>query len=173
MNVPNVFDVNLPDWDLGFTPLGHAILSAAPSVVEELLNSGSDVKIMTKASRDAPAFHPLTLTVLTKDQNIAYKIAESLIAAEASCSTATDGSARTIFYHAVASGRTDFVSSFLRSDPNSNAALNFPALTCHPSAMYAVVVPVASGNYSMLALLLANGVQLNPPEDAIFQAKTI
>lgn len=173
LDTPDVLDVNLPDWDLAFTPLAYAIVAAAPAAVALLLAAGADPTLATKAdAHDAPALHPLALTLLVDDRLAAAAISETLIAAGASCSAAGDDNARTIFHRAVAAGKTHLVSTWLRHDANAAAALNLPVVG-YSSAVFPVVLPIAGGDYATLALLLAHGAQTRLADEEVTRAWTV
>ena len=165
---PDVVDVNLADWDFAFTPLMYAVLFSSLPVVEEILTAGGDPKLVTKANGYAPPFNPLSLSVLTDDDDRPIKIVERLLVAGVS-SSASDTNGFTIFHHAVAQGNAQVVSTLLRCDPNANAVLNFPALTWD-SAIFPIVTAISNGNYSMLALMLAHGVKVLITEEDISRA---
>lgn len=169
-DAPDIFDINAPDWDHAFTPLSYAILYASLPVIEELLRAGADVQLVTKAQDfNCQAFHPLSLTILTEDERHATKVAERLLLAGASSSSA-DQSACTIFYRVVCSGRTELASALLRLDPNSGAVINFPSVGWN-SVIFPIVAALASGNYSMVALLVVYGAKLVPSEEDVTRAE--
>jgi ankyrin repeat protein len=169
-NVPDILDVNATDWDHAFTPLSYAILYGSLPLIEELLMAGADVKLVTKAGYIVPAFHPLSLTILTEDEDQACITAERLLLAGA-VSSAADDDMRTIFYRVVCSKRTKLASTILRCDPNIGAVINFPSLP-YDSVNFPLVAAIAGGNYSMLALLLAHGAKVTYTEDDISRAKS-
>jgi ankyrin repeat protein len=170
-NVPDILDVNATDWDHAFTPLSYAILYGSLPLIEELLMAGADVKLVTQAGYTTPTFHPLTLTILTEDEDRACRIAERLLLAGA-VSSAADDDMRTIFYRVVCSKRTKLASTILRCDPNIGAVINFPSLL-YSSVDFPLVAAIAGGNYSMLALLLAHGAKVKYTEDDISRAKSV
>jgi ankyrin repeat protein len=166
---PDIIDVNLPDWDLAFTPLMYGVLFASLSVVEELLAAGADVKLATKAnSHNAPPFYPLTLTILAEDEDRACKVAERLLLAGASSSKARDGSV-TIFHQAVMAGKTKLVSSLLRCDPNASMVLKFPYVTWN-TVIFPITTAISNRSYSVLGVLLAHGAKLLVTEEDISQS---
>ncbi|PBL01634.1 ankyrin [Armillaria gallica] len=169
-NTPDILDVNSPDWDLDFTPLNFAILFASEEMVETLLDAGADITMMSKAQYSGvPSLHPLTLTILRDDEDLACNIAERLLKAGAVSSTVNDGM-RTIFYEAVAAGRTKLVSTLLRLDPKATSVLNFPFIQWN-QVEFPLSVALSHKDYATLAVLLAHEAKLNFTEDDIFQAQ--
>ncbi|KAI0255298.1 hypothetical protein BJV78DRAFT_1151713 [Lactifluus subvellereus] len=69
---PDVLDISIPDWDFGFTALSYAVLSGSLEVVDALLAAGADPNFAGPA-KDARPFHPLTLTIYTRDEEPAGK----------------------------------------------------------------------------------------------------
>jgi ankyrin repeat protein len=100
---PDVLDISNPDWDFGITPLGYAILSGSLEAVDVLLVAGADPNYAARA-KDAAPLHPLVLTIYTRNEERAAKIAERLVAAQAISSTA-DKNLLTIFHRIVARGK--------------------------------------------------------------------
>ncbi|KAJ6544332.1 hypothetical protein B0H19DRAFT_1380614 [Mycena capillaripes] len=165
---PDVFDINLADWDMSFTALGHAIVSGSLPIVEALLNAGADVKLVSQAKNSGHAVVPLILTIIPEDDDRVCKIAERLILAGASSSVA-DQHMRTIFNRAVIANRPNLVATFLRCDPNGKAALNY--LTPYWSgATSPLVSAVSLRNYSVIATMAAHGVQMKPSEEDVQRA---
>ncbi len=48
--LPDVFDINVFDWDFAFSPLAHAIVSGSKEVVQQLLGAGADAKLASRTS---------------------------------------------------------------------------------------------------------------------------
>jgi ankyrin repeat protein len=165
---PDVFDINLTDWDMTFTALGHAIVFASLPVVEALINAGADVELVSQAKGSPHAALPLTLTILAEDDERTCKIAERLILAGASCSAA-DQSLRTIFNHAVVANRPNLVKTFLRCDPNGKTALNH-LTPSWSGASSPLVTAVSLGNYSVVAALAAYGAKMLPSQEDVQRA---
>jgi ankyrin repeat protein len=163
---PDILDVNLPDWDLGFTPLAHAVMSGSLPIIEVLLSAQADPKRLN-ATRDT-AFHPLTLTILRKNEDEACKILERLILAGASTSTADD-KMRTIFHRALVEDKLQLVSTILRCDPNAQLVLNFPSFSWH-AAHFPIFSVIEHSKYAMLALILAHGAKVKFSEEDITKA---
>lgn len=153
--VPDVFDVNLPDWDFGLTPLGYAVIFGSVGVVGELLTGGADPLQVSKAREQ---LHPMTLAILTQDDERAALIIESLLKAGAKSSTA-DSRLLTIFHRFVCAGKPKLVTALLRADPNAKALVNFPSAD-YSTAVFPSVSAIQTQDYAMLALLLAHGAKL-------------
>ena len=76
---PDVFNVNIPDWDYAFTPLQYIVVFGSLGAIDELLAAGADATLVTKLDDYwAEPFHPLTLTALTRDPNVLEKLSRSL-----------------------------------------------------------------------------------------------
>ncbi|KAK0455652.1 uncharacterized protein EV420DRAFT_1692258 [Desarmillaria tabescens] len=169
-NTPDVLDVNSPDWDLDFTPLDFAILFASADMVEALLDAGADIAKSSKAQyHGAPPLHPLILTILRDDEDIACNIAERLLKAGAVSSTVNDGM-RTTFYEAVAAGRTKLVSILLQLDPKATSVLNFPFIQWN-QVKFPLSIVLSHKDYATLAVLLAHEAKFNFAEEDISQAQ--
>jgi hypothetical protein len=162
--VPDVLDVNLPDWDLTFTFLFYAVLSGSLSVLDEFLAAGADAKLTTKASFScAPALFPLFMALMRPDKGLASRIAERLVQNGASSlvmnDTADPWPNRTLLHRSVLAGKAKLISTILINDPNAAIAMNFPAPSWNN-----LTPPICSaiGNryYSIVALLLAHGAKL-------------
>jgi ankyrin repeat protein len=167
---PDILDVNAVDWDFSFTPLMYAIVLGSLAVVEELLSAGADPKIVT-AGKDhySLLLNPLSLTLITENDDRAAEIAKRLLVAGASSSTA-DSQMMTIFHRAVGTNNTNITSTLLRCDPNANTVLNFPSMV-YNTMTFPLITAINNGNYSMLALLLAHGVKFVITEEDISRAK--
>ena len=161
---PDILDISNPDWDFGITPLGYAILSGSLEIVDVLLVAGADPNHATGA-KDSDPLHPLTLTMYTRDEEHAAKIAERLVAAKAISSTANKN-LLTIFHRMVVAGKTKIVTSLLNCDPNAKKVLDFPAWS-GLGLVFPPVSSILSGDYATLSVLLAYGAKLvYSPEDA-------
>jgi ankyrin repeat protein len=171
--VPDVLDINLTDWDLSWPPLFHAIASGSLSVIDELLAAGADVKTPFKfvVEYQQHAFHPLTLAILIDDDDRACEVIERLLTAGAT-STATDEDMLSIFHRFVCSGRSALVSRLLRADPNSKAAINFPAVF-EGAAVFPLVTSINNGSYSLVAILLAHGAKVNYTEEDLSLLRSV
>ncbi|KAG5637903.1 hypothetical protein H0H81_002731 [Sphagnurus paluster] len=165
---PDILEVNLPDWDLGFTPLAHAVMSGSTAAINELLKEGADVTLVNKSKAHDNAFHPLTLTILREDEDEASIIFERLVAAGASTSTA-DENMCTIFHQAVIADKVKLVSTILKCDPNANSVLNFPAFGWN-SSIFPLVRAIELRHYSMVATLVAFGAKLIFTEEDVTRA---
>ncbi|KAK0492741.1 ankyrin repeat protein [Armillaria luteobubalina] len=169
-NIPDILDVNSPDWDLDFTPLDFAILFASEEMVITLLDAGADITMVSKAQYSGvPPLHSLTLTILRDDEDAACNIAERLLNVGAVSSIVNDGM-RTAFYETVAAGRTKLVSTLLRLDPKATSVLNFPFIQWN-QVEFPLSVVLSRKDYATLAVLLAHEAKLNFMEDDIFQVQ--
>ncbi|KAF8987599.1 hypothetical protein BDQ17DRAFT_1334968 [Cyathus striatus] len=161
-DVPDVLDVNLPDWDFGFTPLAYAVLFGDLPVMELLLGAGADVKLsmgQTAHVHSAP-IHPLTLTLLRNDEELTCKIVERLILAGASSSTA-DNSLKTIFHRAVLLGRLSIVKKLVKCDLE---------LARRSIALFPSCERDEKRDYAMVATLLAAGAKIEFAEEDLTNA---
>ena len=123
---PDILNVNIPDWDYGLTPLGYAIVHGHLDVVDQLLVAESDpLQPVKYNTHDIPIVHPLSLTVLTEDEDVACKIAERLIQAGAASSTA-DRTLMSVFLRIVTAGKPKLLSTLFRVDPKAKKLINFP-----------------------------------------------
>jgi ankyrin repeat protein len=166
----DVLDVNLADWDHAFTPLLYAVLYSSLSMVDELLAAGADPTLVTKTNEyQTSAFLPLTVTLLRTDEDNAAKIAERLIQAGAS-SSAADANALTLFHRAVCFGSIKMVKTLLQKDPNAAATVNFPYFP-YGSVAAPLATAVAKGHYSILAILLAYGANLDVSSEDVQRAE--
>jgi ankyrin repeat protein len=166
---PDVLEINAPDWDHAFTPLLYCILYGSFTLLNVLLDAGADVKLLTKASScGSPPLHPLTVTLLRPDEEVAANIAARLIQAGASSSTA-DEDMVTILHRAVLMDKTTLVAAFLRHDPNATAVVNFPTITWG-NITPPINTAIASGNYAMVAVLLAHGAKLVHSQEDVERA---
>ncbi|KAJ7123967.1 hypothetical protein C8R43DRAFT_958870 [Mycena crocata] len=138
----------------------RTILSFPTSWMLTLLNAGPDVKLVSRAKGSSHAFLPLALTVLSEDDERTCTIGEGLIHSGASCSAA-DPSMRTVFLRAMAANRSNLVSTFLRCDPNARAALDYPTVGW-TGAITPLTTAVALDNYSVVAAMVAHGVDMTP-----------
>lgn len=155
----DILDVNIPDWDLGFTPLGYAIVNGHPDVVDQLLVAESDaLQPVRNNSHSIPIAHPLALTVLTEDEDVACKIAERLIQAGAASSTA-DRSLMSVFFRIVAAEKPKLLFTLLRTDPKAKKLVNFPAIESGV-AIFPTTAAVANRDFVTLALLVAHGAKV-------------
>ncbi len=167
---PDIINVNIQDWDFGFTAICYAVLYGSLSTLEALLAAGADPKSPTAPSPilDTP-FHPLTLTIIREDDSRACEIAETLIKAGATSTTA-DPSVRTIFHSLVSSGRTRLVETVLRCDPNIDKVLNLPYLYWD-NAVFPIVTAIQLRCYSTLMAMVAHGARLDLQEIDITKAR--
>lgn len=156
--------MSIPDWDFGLTALGYAILFGVVEVVDVLLAAGADPNLATRVKGTNP-LHPLILTLETQSEDLAVKIAERLVAAQALSSTA-DEKRFTIFHRIVIARKTKIVASLLKCDQNARKVLDIPAQSgC--GIVFPLVSSILSGDYATISVLLAHGAKLVfSPEDA-------
>lgn len=164
---PDIIEVNGLDWDFGFSALSYAIIFASLPVLEELLTAGADVKLVTKPGSGYP-LHPLSLTILREDEDEACKIAERLILAGATSTTANEGM-DTIFHAIVRSGREKLVATILRCDPHARTVIDFP-LVRYQNVIFPIVTAINEQHYAVLAVMLAHNVKLVLDEADITRA---
>nr|GAT51113.1 ankyrin repeat protein [Mycena chlorophos] len=170
LDTPDVFDINLVDWDLTYSPLAYAIVFGSLPVVETLLEAGADAKTALQNKNQNTAVLLLTLTVICEDDERTCKIAERLIEAGASCSAMeSDGEAVTVFRRAVEANRANLVATFLRCDPNAKTALNYPQVGWS-GAVTPLVSAVSLSLYSTVAVLLAYSAKLDLTQEEVERA---
>ncbi|KAH8995817.1 hypothetical protein EDB86DRAFT_1066941 [Lactarius hatsudake] len=161
---PDILDISIHDWDFGLTALGYAIISGSVEVVDALLAAGAD-PCFAAHTKNVNPLHPLALTIYTRDEERAAKIAERLVAAQAISSTADDKSF-TMFHRIVAAGKTKVVASLLAHDPNAKKVLNSPTWYGYGGFVFPIVSTIMGGDYATLSVLLAHGAKLvYSPED--------
>ncbi|KDQ28734.1 hypothetical protein PLEOSDRAFT_49989 [Pleurotus ostreatus PC15] len=162
----DILKINEPDWDLAFTPLHYAALYASVPVLDLLIGAQADVTLATKAnSYDAPAFHPLTLTIIRSDAKAASLVAERLIRAGAK-SSAADNVYYTIFHWAVAANQIRVVQTILERDEGASTVIDFPQMN-YSGIVFPIITAISKGNYAMVALLMAYGAKLSYKEEEI------
>ncbi|KAI0628020.1 ankyrin [Trametes polyzona] len=173
-DVPDVFDVNLPDWDYALTPLHYAVAFGSLASTEELCAAGADPKLVTKSDLyRAQALHPLTLTTLTRNVEVACEIAKKLFATGATSSEADDN-LFTIFHKIVCSGRPALVETFLRCDPNARAVMDSPHVASYGGEeIFPVVSAIVKGHIAALAVLLAYGAKYVFTEEDFSRAREL
>ena len=154
---PDIIEVNSLDWDFGFSALSYAILFASLPVLEELLTTGIDVKLVTKPGEGYP-LHPLSLTILREDEDEACKIAEHLLLAGATF-TAANEAMDAIFHAIVRSGREKLVVTILRCDPHARTVIDFP-LVRYQNVIFPISTVIKQRRFAVLAVLLAHDVKL-------------
>ena len=169
---PDILDVNIPDWDYGLTPLGYAIVYGHLDVVDQLLVAESDPLQPVKSnSNNISIVHPLSLTVLTEDEDVACKIAERLIQAGAVSSTA-DKALVSVFLRIVIAERPKLLSTLFRADPKAKKLVNFPAIQGQ-TAIFPTTAAVASRDFATLALLLAYGAKVSFKDEDLNAARSV
>ena len=156
---PDILNVNIPDWDYGLTPLGYAIVHGHLDVVDQFLIAESDPLQPVKSnSHDIPIVHPLSLTVLAEDEDVACKIAERLIQAGAASSTA-DRALMSVFLRIITSGKPKLLSTLFRVDPKAKKLVNFPTIQSG-TAIFPTTAAIANRDFVALASLLAHGAKV-------------
>ena len=169
-NEPDILDVNIPDWDYGFTPLGYAVVHGHLDVVDQLLVAGSDpLRPVKSNSNQIPIVHPLSLTVLTKDEDVACKIAERLIQAGAVSSTA-DTELMSVFLRIVTANRPRLLSTLFHADPKAKKLVNFPTIQ-DGKAIFPTTAAIMNHDFVTLALLLANGAKVSFKDEDLDPAR--
>ncbi|CAK5281900.1 unnamed protein product [Mycena citricolor] len=173
---PDVFEIDVPDWDLGYTPLGHGIVAGSLEAVDELLKAGADINFVSQAKNrhggQSLADLPLSLTIIPLESAQVCAIAEALIKAGASCSAA-DPDGWTIFHRAVAANRPNLVATFLRCDPNAkSAALDYPTVG-YSGATVPLVTAVSKGYYAVVTVLVAYAAKMVPEEEVLHRAFSV
>ena len=168
---PDIIDPNLLDWDFGFSALSYAVVFASLSLIQALIGGGADIKTPTNVTshhRSTP-LHPLTLTILREDEEDASRVAECLIAAGATSTTAND-KMWTIFHTVVSSGRARLLATILRCDEHAITMVNFPAFNWN-HVTFPVVTAIMRRNYASLAVLVSNEARLEFDEADITRAQ--
>lgn len=167
---PDIIEVDAFDWDFGFSALSYAVLFASPPVLEELITAGADVKLATKPSNNnSNPIHPLSLTILREDEDEACEIAQRLILAGASSTTA-NATMDTIFHAAVRSGRAKLVATILRCDQHAHSVIDFP-LVQSQTAKFPISTAISQQHYAVLVVMLAHGVKLVLDEADVTRAQ--
>lgn len=170
---PDVLDVNLGDWDQGFTPLCYAVLYSTRSTVGLLLKNGADPNQAAVPSstgwESKKNLLPLFLTLVRSDEDVGADIAECLIEGGATASTA-DMNLVTNLHHAVLAKKVKILDVFLRKDPGAKKALDFPSAN-YGTVRFPVVSAVARRGYATLLTLLAYGAKINPTGADVTRAK--
>lgn len=167
---PDIFEIDVPDWDFGFTALSYAVIFASPTMVDTLVEGGANVTEVTKVNHNnAKQTHPLTLTIIKENEDEACVIAERLIAKGASCSTA-DSELYTIFHKVVLAKKAKLAATILKHDPNASTTINFPAIR-YSEIVFPIVTAIANKDYAMVAVLLAYNVKLEFDMDDVGRAQ--
>ncbi|KAI0738301.1 ankyrin [Daedaleopsis nitida] len=171
---PDVFNVDLPDWDYALTPLQYAVIFGSLGAVDELIAGGADATLVTTKGEGwyKRAFHPLTLTALTEDVGVATEMVKKLVAAGATSSQA-DEDLFTIFHKIVCVRKPGLVEAFLSHDANAKAVLDSPLVTANVQVTFPVVSAIGSNQLATLAILLAYGAKLTFTEEDHSRAKEL
>jgi ankyrin repeat protein len=157
---PDVFEVNLPDWDLAFTPLDHAVAASSLDTLSELLAREADAMTVTKAhGHSTQPIHALTLTGVLSDKDEAARLATRLLMGGASTTTADENSL-SIFHRLVRMpGNAGLVATILRNDPKAQTALHFPYFESG-TAVYPLVSAVSNEDWAMVAGVCFRNLQM-------------
>jgi len=166
---PDIIEIDIHDWDLGFTAFSYAVLFASVRTLEVLIAGGADPKLATNPNPGYSPLHPLTLTILRDDEDEACKMAERLLQIPSVTSTTADQNMVTILHAAVSSGRTKLVETILRCDKNTSSVINFPAIQWN-NVVFPVVTAIHKKHYAILGAMLAHGAKLNLDEEDITRA---
>ena len=171
---PDVFQIDVTDWDYQLTALEYAVASGSISVVEQLLAAGADPKAVTqpKHSWQVRYCHPLILTAVAEDDEKACLAAEKLIAAGAVTSEADDN-LYTLFHRAIWAQRAPLLNAFLKADANAKTVLNIPWMDDWSTAVFPISSAVHSGSYSTLAVMLAYGAKVVITRDEFQKARDL
>ena len=171
---PDVFQIDVTDWDYQLTALEYAVASGSISVVELLLAAGANPKIVTqpKHSWQVRYCHPLILTAVAEDDEKACLAVEKLIAAGAVTSEADDN-LYTLFHRAVWARRAPVLNAFLKADTNAKTVLNIPWMDDWSTAVFPISSAVHTGSYSTLAVLLAYGAKVVITRDEFQKARDL
>ncbi|EKM59033.1 uncharacterized protein PHACADRAFT_205211 [Phanerochaete carnosa HHB-10118-sp] len=171
---PDVFHIDVTDWDYSLTALNYAVAFGSISAVEQLLTAGANPKIVTqpKHSWSVRYCHPLILAAAAEDDEKACLAAEKLIAAGAVTSEA-DENLYTLLHRAVAASRPQLLTTLLKADPNAKAVLNIPWMDDYSTAVFPISTAVRIGSYSTLAVLLAHGGKVVITRDEFQKARDL
>ena len=125
------------------------------------------MKLATKPESGYP-LHPLSLAILREDEDEACKIAERLILAGATSTTANEAM-DTIFHAIVRSGRDKLVATILRCDPHVRTVIDFP-LVRYQNVIFPIAIVIKQQHYAVLAVMLVHDVKLMLDEADITRA---
>jgi len=169
---PDILNVNIPDWDYGLTPLGYAIVHGHPDVVDQLLVAESDpLQPVRSNSHGIPIVHPLALTVLTEDEDVAREVAERLIRSGALSSTA-DKALMSVFLRIVTAEKPKLLSTLFRADSKAKKLVNFPAIQ-PGTVVFPTTAAIANRDFATLALLLAHGAKVMFKDEDLNAARSV
>lgn len=169
---PDIFDINVTDWDFAFTPLAYGILGGSKRTVQILLNAGADPKLATKSNVSlAPVIHPLTIAALNEDEEKSLEVVDQLLRAGATSAQA-DARLFSIFHALVCSGKSLIVEKILYADPKAISAINVPAFSGN-KFFYPLVTAIMKGNYAIAVLLIAYGAKVQITADDLQKAKNM
>ncbi|KAF9530942.1 hypothetical protein CPB83DRAFT_904927 [Crepidotus variabilis] len=167
-----VLDIDVHDWDFGFTALCYGILYGSQPTIDALLAEGADPKLPTKPNNNrsytSTLIHPLTMTIMREDDDAACNAIVALLKAGATSSTANE-QMRTIFRVMVVSGRNRLLETVLQNDPGVHTVINFPSVS-YQYVEFPISAALQKQAYATLVLLAAYGVKLNLDEADITRA---
>lgn len=168
---PDVFNVDLPDWDYALTPIQYAVIFGSLGAVDELIAGGADATLVTTKGEGwtKRSFHPLTLTALTEDVGIATEMVKKLVAAGATSSPA-DEDLFTIFHKIVCVRKPELVEALLRYDASAKAVIDSPHVSNNVQMTLPIVSAIASNQLATIAILLAYGTKLTFTEEEYSRA---
>lgn len=170
---PDVFDIDVQDWDYALSPLHYAVMSGSSAALDLLLASGANASLIAKLPSTTYAskyVQSLLLAAVTEDETEACRIVEKLLTAGAVSSEADEDLA-TVFHRIVAQSKWRLVSTLLARDPNAKAVLNVPYMPGYSNVVFPLVSAVSRGSYSTLACLLAYGAKINSSQDELERAR--
>ena len=161
---PDVIDVNQLDWDTGFSALIYAVLFGSLSLIDVLLANEADPKLASNPGTryDASPLHPLAACILRSNEEEACSIAERLIRAGATSSTANNGM-QTILHQVVMAGKAKLLSAILQHEAAAASVLNFPSVS-YNQFTFPISTAISKGHYAVVVVLLAFGVKLELDE---------
>ncbi|KAI0337566.1 ankyrin [Trametopsis cervina] len=171
---PDVFEIDVQDWDYALSPLHYAITSGSIATLDLLIASGANTKLVAKipSPYGNTYGHSLMLTAVTEDEDTACLIAEKLLATGVVTSEADENLA-TVLHRMICVPKPKLVSTFLRCDPNAKAVIHVPHMQAYNPVIFPVVSAVNIGSYSTLATLLAYGTNLSITDDDLERAREL
>jgi len=161
-SLPDVLNINAPDWDVVATPVGYAVMSGSVDAVKTLIRFGADIKTARKGNsiKDRTSL-PLDLTRFVDDSAAACDIAKILLDAGASSTAISkQDELLTVFHEHLRLGKVELVWTYLKHDPNAKKALEFPFKSNFHEVMSPLVSAIETGRYDLVFLLLAWGAKL-------------
>jgi ankyrin repeat protein len=168
---PDIIVVDEFDWDFGFSALSYAIIYGSLLTINALIEGGADPKLPSKKTHNdiSESLHPLTLTILRKDEDEACKIAERLLQLPSVTSSTADAQMQTIFHNAVLAGRTKLVETLLRCDPHAVIVSRFPSIQ-YETVTFPISTAIKQRDLAGLGVMLAYGAKLEFAESDVTKA---